>query len=144
MAAQLINFPDEIAALHPDPFTQPFWDATREHRLVVARCAACATVRPMPPGPFCWECRETDVEWVPLRGSGSVHTFTIVRSAPLPDLADAVPYVIAVVELDDAPGARLMTNVVGVDVDAVHIGMPVRVVWDDVDEATTIPRFTPS
>jgi uncharacterized OB-fold protein len=142
MASQLLNFPDQIASLHPDPVTRPFWDAAREHRLVVARCVACATIRPMPPGPFCWECREVDVEWVTLPGTASVHTFTIVRSAPIPELSDAVPYVIAVVELDDAPGVRLMTNVVCVAPDDVRIGMRLRVVWDDVDGQTVIPRFT--
>jgi uncharacterized OB-fold protein len=57
-------------------------------------------------------------------------------------LADNVPYVVAVVELDDAPGVRMIANVVECDPEDVEIGKPVRVVWDDVDEYVTIPRFT--
>lgn len=140
---RLLPIPDSISRLHPDPFTQPFWDAAREHRLVAARCAGCGTIRPMPPGPFCWGCDNLDVEWVTLPGSGSVHTFTIVRTALMPELADVVPYVIAVIELDEAPGARIMSNVIGIPVEDVSVGLRVRVAWDHVDEETVIPRFGP-
>lgn len=140
---RLLQFPESISQLRPDPFTQPFWDAARDHRLVAARCMSCATIRPMPPGPFCWECGHDEIEWITLPGTGSVHTFTIVASAPLPELADVVPYVIAVIELDKAPGARIMSNVTGIPVDEVSIGMRVAVAWDHIDEATVIPRFVP-
>ena len=59
-------------------------------------------------------------------------------------LAASVPYVIAVVALDGAPGTRLITNLVGCDPDTVHIGQQVQVVWDDIGSGVTIPRFTPA
>jgi uncharacterized protein len=98
--------------------------------------------RPMPPGPFCWGCND-EIEWITLPGSGSVHIFTIVTSAPPPELADAVPYVIAVIDLVDAPGARIMSNVVGVPADEVSIGIRVQVTWDHIDEGAVIARFVP-
>lgn len=121
-------------ALHPDRWTEPFWAAARRHELVVARCARCAAPRPMPPGPYCWECDAQDVVWEALPGTGTVFSFTVVRPVER-------PYAIAVVELDGVVGVRLMSDLVDVDPAAVEIGMPVEVVWDDVDE-TTIPRFT--
>src|SRR5262245_29126850 len=121
--------------LHPDQWTAPFWAAARRHELVVARCAACATPRPVPPGPYCWECDESDVVWAELPGTGAVFTYTVVRQAER-------PYAVAVVELDGVAGVRLMSDLVDVDPAAVEIGMRVEVVWDDVDETTTIPRFT--
>jgi uncharacterized OB-fold protein len=97
----------------------------------------------MPPSPFCWKCRSQDVDWVELSGRGTVFTFSVARHPFIPQLADAVPYVIAVVELEDAPGVRLIANVIDIDPEEVRIGMPVSVAWDDIDANTTIPRFTP-
>lgn len=123
--------------LHPDRWTVPFWDAARRHELVVARCATCATPRPMPPGPYCWECDGQEVSWSVLPGTGEVFTYTVVRQA-------AEPYVVAVISLDGVDGVRLTSDLVGVDLERVRIGLPVRVVWDDADDATTIPRFGPA
>ncbi len=137
------QMPAELAQLHPDPWTEPFWLAAREHRLVAPRCKQCSAFR-MPPSPFCWKCRAQSVDWVELSGRGSVYTYNVTRQALIPHLRPAVPYVIAVVELEGAPGARLISNVIDVDPAQVRIGLPVRVAWDDVDGDTTIPRFVPA
>lgn len=131
----------ELFALNADAWTEPFWAATRQRRLVCPRCVACGRFR-MPPSPFCSTCRSQEVEWVELPGTGTVYTFTIARHSPVPELRSSIPYVIAVVALDGAPGARLVSNIVECDPDAVEIGEPVRVIWDQLDEAV-IPRFAP-
>jgi uncharacterized protein len=138
-----LPMPEIISQLHPDPFTEPFWAAAREHRLVAARCASCGTVRPMPPGPFCWNCPGDGIDWLTLPGLGTVYSFTVVRSAPLPELEELVPFAIAVIELDGAPGARLISNIVGTGIDQVSVGLRVQVTWDHVNDETVIPRFTP-
>jgi hypothetical protein len=135
--------PAELTGLHPSPWTEPFWDAARQHRLIVPRCRKCNTFR-MPPGPFCHVCRTQDVDQVELTGRGTVFTSTITRHALIPAMAEAVPFVIAVVELEDAPGARMVSNVVGCAVEDVRIGMAVQVAWDDIDDRVTIPRFIPA
>jgi uncharacterized OB-fold protein len=93
-----------VPATMTDPFaddlTKPFWDAALEDRLVVPRCTNCGTFR-LPPGPFCFACRHQAVEWVELPGTGAVYTFTVVRHPLAPHFAEIVPYVTAVVELDD-------------------------------------------
>ena len=62
----------------------------------------------------------------------------------IPELRDHVPYVIAIVELTDADGARLLTNIVTDHPESLRIGQSVKVVWDDLDDETTIPRFVPA
>jgi uncharacterized OB-fold protein len=134
--------PATLAELHPDAWTAPFWEAAHARRLVCARCELCGTYR-MPPSPFCPNCRSQQTTWEELSGRGSVYTFTVVRHAVIPEMRDHVPYVVAVIDLEDAPGTRLIADVVGVDPDHVHIGLAVRVVWDEVAEGVTIPRFEP-
>jgi len=133
----------ELCAIAPDRWTAPFWAALIEHRLLIARCGVCGALR-MPPGPFCGSCSAQPIAWDEVRGTGRVHTFTITRRAFHSALREHVPYVVAVIDLDDANGARLIGNVVGVDPERVAIGMEVRVDWDDVDETTTIARWVPA
>ena len=79
-----------------------------------------------------------------LSGRGSVWSFTVARHALIPELADSLPYVVAVVELEGAPGVRLVANVVDTEVEDVHVGMPVEVVWEDVEGTpVSVYRFRP-
>jgi uncharacterized OB-fold protein len=132
--------PAEFAEIGPSSWTEPFWLAAREHRLVVPRCASCGTFR-FPPGPFCHECQHQDVEQVEMSGAGTVYTYTVARHGVVPSLAGSVPYVVAVIELDGAPGIRMIGNIVESDPEAVRIGSRVGLAWDDVTDEVTIPRF---
>lgn len=136
------SMPAFFSALSPDTYTAHFWDAAREHRLVCQRCRKCSTFQ-MPPAPICHKCQQQDAEYVELNGNATVYGYTVVHHAAIPALAEHVPYVIAVVELEGATGARLVTNVIGGDPEQVRIGMPVHVVWDDVSEDVTVPLFAP-
>jgi uncharacterized OB-fold protein len=80
--------------------------------------------------------------WVQACGRGVVHTFTVIRQTADPFLKARVPYVVAMVELEEGP--RIMSNVIGCDVDAVHIGMPVSVTFVDAGEGLSLPMFAPS
>lgn len=122
--------------------TVGFWDAAKEHRLVLQRCLACATFQ-HPPGPVCHACRQGVLEWHPVSGRGRVYTYTLVHRAFIPALESHVPYVVAVIELPDAGGTRIVSNVVGVPPEKVEIGMEVEVVWDDF-EGYSVPRFRPT
>ena len=135
--------PEELIRLVPDVFTQPFWDAAREHRLVIPRCTSCEAYR-LPPSAFCWRCRAQDVEWVEHDGRGTVYSFTVVHHPILPDLADSVPYVPAVVELPGTNGCRLIGALRDIAIDEVSIGMDVELVWRDVREGETVPTFRPA
>jgi uncharacterized OB-fold protein len=89
----------------------------------------------------CTECGSTDLTDVAASGKGTVYTYTIARRPTHAAFADAGPYVIAVVELDEGP--RLTTNIVGCEPEAVTIGMAVEVVFGDVIDGIALPYFTP-
>jgi uncharacterized protein len=132
-----------------DPFadetTQPFWDAALEGRLLGNRCTTCGTFV-LPPQPRCYNCQGTTFEWVELPGTGTIYSFTVVRHPLSPQLAEAVPYVSAVVEIDgtQGAGARMLANIVGCDPSTVAIGDRVKVTFDKLSETLAMPRFTPA
>jgi len=127
---------------NPTPDSKPFWEAARLHELRLQRCRSCSEAYFYPRN-VCPGCLSTDVEWFTASGRGRVHTFSIVhrglKVAPLP-----MPYVLAVVQLEEGP--RLMTNLVGVEPDPAHVrcDMPVVVEWADVTPEATLPRFRPA
>ena len=135
--------PISLASLHPDAWSEPFWVAVSEHRLTCQQCGECGALR-MPPSAFCPRCRSQEVTWAPLSGRGTVFSFTVARHALTPELAECLPYVVAVIDLEGAPGARLVANIVDVETENVRIGMPVEVVWVDVEDSpVSIYRFRP-
>ena len=123
--------------------TAPFWEACNRHELVVQQCADCDALR-HPPTPVCPECRSFEVDWAEVPGTGEVYTYTTTHYAASPAHEDHTPYNVSTVLLDETEDIRLITQVVDVDPEAVEIGMPVEVVWEDVNEDTTVPLFRPS
>lgn len=120
-----------------DVDTQPFWDAAREHRLVACQCASCGHFR-MPPSPFCPECQSTDKNWPELSGRGSVFSFSVVHGIPgLPDII----LVAIIVDLEGAPGARIVSNLIDVEPADVSIGMPIQVGFVPVADGYELPVF---
>jgi uncharacterized OB-fold protein len=101
-----------------------FWTGGHEGRLLITRCADCG-FHTHPPVPRCPSCFGERVAPVSVSGRGRVYSYTINRQQWSPGLE--VPYVIAIVELDEQPGLRLLTNIVGCPVDEVAIDMPVEV-----------------
>jgi uncharacterized protein len=124
----------------PGPDDAPYWEGLQGGALLIQRCETCGTVR-HPPRPRCGHCASADFSWTAATGLGTVYSFTIVRHAPNPALAASVPYVVALIELDEGP--RLVSNVVGVDPDLVAIGQRVRVEFDRLGPDAVLPRFSP-
>ncbi|MDR7551332.1 MAG: Zn-ribbon domain-containing OB-fold protein [Armatimonadota bacterium] len=124
----------------PSPLTAPFWQAARRRELLVQRCCACAGFVFYPRW-NCPHCGARDLEWVRVSGRGTVYTYTVARRPTHPAFADRVPYVIAIVELEEGP--RMTTNIVGCDPDTVRIGMPVEAVFEDMSEDITLVMFRP-
>jgi uncharacterized OB-fold protein len=124
----------------PTAITAPFWDAARDHRLVIQHCRACDRLQHYPRA-WCTKCLSEDLDWSEMSGNATIYAHTIVRKATNPMFTSRVPYVYAVVELDE--GIRMSTNIVGVAVDDVRIGMPVRVVFEAAANDMVVPLFTP-
>ena len=129
--------PAEMVRIATDVVTEPFWQAARERRLVAAKCADCGVFR-QPPTPFCPECLGTEVDWPELSGRATVYSFAVVHGFPgLPD----VTLVPAVVELPDAPGIRLVTNVIDIEPSDVRIGMELTVDFHPISDGWLLPVF---
>lgn len=131
--------PGDHIAITTDTWTEPFWQAAKERRLTACQCAACGTVR-MPPTPFCPKCQSQDAKWPTLPGTATVFSFAICVRSPFPDVADFT-YVPVVVDLDGAPGARLVSNLVDLPADEVKIGMKVRVDFTPIRDGWLLPIF---
>ncbi len=122
----------------PTGLTRPFWDAAREGRLLVQKCNACARLQ-FYPRPFCLACMSDDMGWRQSAGQGAVYTFTVNHRAAIEYLADQVPYVVAVVQLDEGP--RLMGRVLNAKPGTVAIGARVNVVFESTPEGIALPCF---
>jgi uncharacterized protein len=117
-----------------------FWTGGRDGELRIVRCNDCGYYI-HPPSPRCPRCLSENVEPSPVSGRGRVYTYTVNRRAWSPGLE--VPYVIAIVALEEQPDLRLMTNIVGSSPDEVAIGMPVQVEFREQGEAF-VPVFRPA
>lgn len=122
------------------PATEAFWSGGADGELRVLRCRECGYWI-HPPGPVCPRCWSRDLAHAAVSGRGVVHTFTVNHQVWNPTWEH--PYVIAVVELDEQPGLRLTTNIVGADTEAVAIGMAVQVAFEQ-HEDVWLPLFTPT
>ena len=123
-----------------DEKMRPYWQAARRHELRMQRCSNCGYVR-FPPTQHCPECLQGNDDWVQLSGRGTVWSFGVYYHVFNPSFADDIPYNVALVELEE--GARLLTNIVDVENDAIEMGMPVEVAFDDVTEDVTLVKFRP-
>ncbi len=125
----------------PNPDTQPFWDACRQHELRFQKCLDCNHVR-WPASIICPTCYSKETEWIKVSGKGVVYTYTIYHQAFHPAFKEDIPYVTAIIKLEEGP--HFLSNIVGCDPEEVYCDMAVEVTWEDVDEAFSLPKFTPA
>lgn len=118
----------------------PFWEASREERLVIPHDATTGQ-------PF-WYPREVapgtlggDVEWREASGEGTVYAVSVQhKTGPGRDPDDG-PYAVVLVDLPE--GVRIMSNVVGCPPDEVAVGMAVRVRWHELSDGRKLPMVEP-
>lgn len=118
---------------------RPFWDATRERRLVLPWCSDCQAPHWYPRG-FCPRCLGSDLEWRPSAGGGVVHAVSVQPRPPHPGLGDRVPYAVVLADLDD--GVRMMLAVEGGDHPdpwAVRIDDRLTVGWEPLADGRHLP-----
>jgi uncharacterized OB-fold protein len=124
-----------------DMETKPFWDYCKKHELRVQKCLKCGKLY-YPPSSICPHCLGTESEWAKLSGKGQVYSFIIVQRRYHPAFAALIPYTVAIIETEE--GIHLLSNVIECKPDAVKIGMPVQVVFDDITPEATLPKFKPA
>jgi len=120
--------------------TWPFWESCRRGQLMVQRCDRCHECQFYPRG-ICANCWSNDIKWVKASGKGAVWTFTVTYQNRTPGFNEEVPYVLALVELEE--GVRMFTNIIQCNPRDVRIGMPVEVTFVPATDQITIPYFKP-
>src|SRR5262249_20111428 len=120
-----------------DSDSKPFWEGLARHELLIQRCDACQR-HIFYPRSLCPYCFREAPSWVRSTGSGTIYSYTVVHQA-YGWFAGQVPFVIAIVELQE--GVRMVTRISGSPPEAVSIGAPVQVVFEQVDEHLTLPYF---
>lgn len=125
----------------PAPESLPYWQAARDHRLALPKCDDCNQYW-FPPSRTCPHCLSTSFSFENVSGKGKVYSFVTFHRVYRPAFENDVPYVVALVELDEGP--RLLTNILGVAYDQVKCDMRVEVVFDDYDSEISIPKFRPA
>jgi uncharacterized protein len=130
--------PRKLPALTPD--NAPYWQGGEQGVLRIHHCKACAQWF-HPPAPICPRCTSFDVEPRAVSGRGTVSTFTVNQQAWAPDLQ--APYVVAIIELAEQAGLRVLSNIVECTPESVAIGMPVQVTFEQIEDVW-LPLFAPT
>lgn len=109
-------------------------------KLMVQVCNDCDSTQ-HPPDDVCYSCGSFNLGYRELAGTGVVESAVTVRHAAHPDLADRVPYVVAVVSMDGAPGCNAIGNLVNAQPGESQIGRTVKVVFERAGENLQIPQW---
>ena len=131
----------------PTPETAFYWDKCKQHELWVRKCNDCNQAYCYPRD-ICPNCFSRNTAWTQCSGKGTLHTFGVVVRPPHRAWAEDVPFVVAMVDLDE--GCRIPTNLVQVEInpanlrEGLSVGMPVEVAWDDRSDEVTVPVFKPA
>jgi len=123
------------------PWSVPFWDGCRNHELLIQKCQDCQAFN-FYPKMYCATCLSSNLEWVKTGGKGKVYSHMTVFAYQPTEFARDVPYVVAIVELDE--GVRMMTNIVGCPPEEVECDMRVEVVFEKATEEITLAKFRPA
>ena len=124
-----------------DDDTREFWKGCKAHELRFQKCKECGHVR-WPASLICPSCHSKDTTWLAASGKGKVFTFAVYHVAFHPGFKDALPYIVADVELEEGP--RLVTNIIDCPVEKVKCDLPVVVAWHDINDEFTLPKFRPT
>jgi uncharacterized OB-fold protein len=124
----------------PDETSAPFWAATAQHELALARCSRCGAFV-HPPDVACPHCgsAEPDFTFARVSGQGTIRSWTVMRQSFLPGFD--VPFVLVDVELDDQPELRLIGRLLSGETPGLQLGARVRIDFEDVAPDIAIPAF---
>ena len=122
----------------PEGLDSEFFEHCAQRKLCFQRCTACHTWRHVP-RLMCASCGSADWEWSESSGRGKVFSWTVTHQAMHPAFADDVPYVVALIELEE--GVRMVSGLRGIEADELALEFPVQVVFEEVGEGVSLPFF---
>lgn len=120
--------------------SQKYWDGCKQHKLFIQKCGDCGEYI-FYPRSVCPKCMSMSIDWVQASGRGKIYSYTTVWRAPTEEFNDNVPYTIILVDL--AENVRMLSWIIDCKPEDVAIGMEVEVVFDDVTDEVTLPKFRP-
>lgn len=126
-------------APQPGLLTGPFWQAAREHRLVVQYDAEADAYQFYPRAISVHTSRQ-NLEWREVSGKATLYSYTVTHIPPR-GFEGREPYLVGVVELDE--GVRMMAPLSNIEAGEAKIGMRLRVCWQEIDDETTYFAFEP-
>ena len=123
------------------PQTASYWKAARDGQLLLGTCADCHKLSHPPQSvcPFCWS---SNVGTRAARGTATLNAFTLVYQSAVPAFRERLPYAIGYVELDE--GVFVFSNIVNCDPDKIAIGMPLKAVFEKLNEESGAVLFEPA
>jgi uncharacterized OB-fold protein len=124
----------------PDGTERPFFEAAARGELCYQRCPECEHGQ-FYPRPVCTACGASP-GWARASGRGVVHTFTVVRQNAMPPFKEELPYVVAMIELEE--GVRMMGNVTDCAPEDVHVGLAVEAYAVEYAEGMAVPFWRPA
>jgi hypothetical protein len=124
----------------PDPVSAAYWEAAAQGRLLLQHCPSCGS-RQFYPRAICTTCG-ADPQWEEASGRGIVYTFTVIRQQGAEPFKGEVPYVVAMIALDEGP--MMMGNVTGCPPDDVSIGLVVRAYSVEVEPGVGVVFWEPA
>ncbi len=134
-----IDQPGRKALPFIQPALEPYWAGALRGQLLLQRCQSCGTYR-HPASDICPQCLASEHAWAAVSGRGTVYSFVIVRQA-LDRVWEAdVPYCVAIVALEEGP--HVLSNITGVAMENVAVGLAVHVYFDQVSDTVALPKFT--
>ena len=120
-----------------------YWQKAKEGELWLRKCNDCgnAYFYPRDISPCCFS---RDTTWIQASGKATLFTYGIVQRAPLPGFVEDVPFVTAIVELEEGP--TMPTNIVMDDPtpEKLQVGMSLEVVFEDITDTIALPKFKPA
>ena len=123
-----------------DDLTKPFWEAAKQHQLVVQRCQNCGYFN-HPPRTVCDACQSQQLAFAPVSGKGAIYTFSVMYQQNITGFEEQTPYLNIVVELDEQPQLFMVANLPGSEREKVKIGGRVEVYFEEIDEEISLPQF---
>ena len=129
-----------VRSVGGDALDLPFWDACRDGRLLLHRCAECG--RHYWPASRCIEHGGRSMSWCEASGNGTLYTYTVMHHAYTPAMQGKTPYVVGVVQLDEGPFFH--SNVIDCCIDEVAVGMRVLAVMQPHESGLVLPMFRPA
>ena len=119
---------------------RPFWEGCQQGKLLLQQCRKCYHYQ-FYPRLYCMQCSSETLQWVEANGRGVIYSFTIIYQNKSPEFVHETPYNVAIVQLEEGP--RLLSNIVDVGATELQVDLPVTVVFDQVTDTITLPRFRP-